>query len=182
MAKEKIKELSKKAKEATVNTAKEVGKTISSNPVGALYVFGGLLALFVVYKIYKGINSAFSGTTNPAGVNLNLNVSNVTITPETARNLASQLLDAMNRYGTDEDLISAVFDLLKTGDDFKLVVDAFGLQPYNGAGLPPEGLPPALDGATPMNLVGWLSEELSRGDDVYSKVKERFNTAGFVLP
>lgn len=84
-----------------------------------------------------------------------------TITDGSAVVLANDLLRAMDRYGTDEDAITAVLMKINGAADLAKVHNAFGLQPYDAV----MGIkPPTLLGrklAESLTLQQWLSEELS---------------------
>lgn len=173
----KLNKAANKAVKTARETTEKIGKKAIDNPKTTMYAVLGVIGLVVVYKIVKGLKD----TDDTLSLSLNLN--NTTISNSEATNFAAQLLDAMNRYGTDEDLIEAVFDKLNNGDDFKYVAKKFGMVNYlnGGPGSPPEGLPDIIDGATPRNLVYWLQAELSTSDSVYQKVKSRVESAGFVF-
>lgn len=94
---------------------------------------------------------------------LTVNKDNLTITENQATIIAENLLGAMNRYGTDEKTIVENLKTLRK-DDLILVMKAFGVRPYNGAGLATRGYEKQFF-ATDLNLIGWLKEELD-GDDL----------------
>lgn len=87
-----------------------------------------------------------------------------TMTNSAAAVLANQLLTAMDRYGTDEDAITAVLMKIKGASDLAMVHNAFGVQPYDAL----MGVkPPTWLGRTfaeNLTLLEWLSEELSADD------------------
>lgn len=84
-----------------------------------------------------------------------------TITQGAAAVLANELLTAMDRYGTDEDAITAVLMKINGASDLAMVHNAFGLQPYDAV----MGIkPPTWLGRTfaeNLTLQQWLSEELN---------------------
>lgn len=84
-----------------------------------------------------------------------------TITDGSAVVLANDLLRAMDRYGTDEDAITAVLMKIHGAADLAKVHNAFGLQPYDAVmGIkPPTWLGRLV--AESLTLQQWLSEELS---------------------
>lgn len=94
---------------------------------------------------------------------LKVNKDNLTITENQAIIIAENLLAAMNQYGTNEKVIIENLKTLRK-DDILLVMKAFGVRPYNGAGLATRGYEKKFF-ATDLNLVGWLQEELE-GDDL----------------
>ena len=173
--------IAKKAGNTAVTATKKVASTAVKNPITTTYVVGGIVALVVGYKIYKAVTD--KGGDNGVQLNLTYDPAKVTLDAAQATNIAAQLLNAMNRYGTNLDTVDAIFDKIITADDFKLVASKFGTRLYNGVGLPPEGLPSWLDGATPLNLIDWLIEEIGYypRPSVYNKVKARVESAGFVF-
>lgn len=94
---------------------------------------------------------------------LTVDKSNLTIDNNQAIVIAENLLGAMNKYGTDEQVI---IDNLKTlrKNDLLLVMKEFGVRPYNGAGLATRGYEKQFF-ATDLNLIGWLQAELD-GDEL----------------
>jgi hypothetical protein len=186
-AKDKVKEIKKKA----TNKLKEVGNAAQENPKAVINVVGGLLllggALYLLTKIKKTADGLFDGDQDIADqIDLNLDVQNATLTNQQAQNLASQLLDAMNAkqpfWGTDEKTVEAVFDLMKNGNDFKIVAQKFGLKDYNGYNSPPLGWFSNLDSYEERNLLYWLAREINPSDGVvYQKVKNRIESAGFAF-
>lgn len=178
----------KKAAKKAAKGLETAGKTVAKNPTTTLYVVGGLVALFVGYKLYRNFNNAWNGGNIDNQIpNTGGNASGATITDQVARNYAQQLLDAMNVkepfYGTDEATIEAVFDNLQNGADFLKVFNAFGNKDYNGWNSPPEGFWSFLDSYDKRNLVYWLKSEISPTTEprLYNKVKQRVESAGFTF-
>ena len=183
-----VKKAASKAGKAAKKGLKTAGKAAVNNPKTTLYVVGGLVALYVGYKIYKSLNSAFEGSNIDNQVpHTGGNTTGATISNQVAANYAQQLLDAMNAkepfYGTDEDTVEAVFDALSNGADFLKVYNAFGLKDYNGHNSPPSGFWAYLDSYEKRNLVYWLKSEISPTSDarLYNKVKQRVESAGFTF-
>ncbi len=172
-------------KTKTNSIARTTEKAVN-NPKKTMYLVGGLVALLVGYRIYKAFNPSIDDTVNNVG---NGSISNATISQNTAANYAQQLLDAMNvnrnsifLSGTDEKVISDVFDKIKNSDDFRLLFKAFGNKHYNGQNSPVEGLE-ILQTYQLRNLVYWLRSELNSFWDysVYKKVKTVVEKAGFTF-
>jgi len=170
----------------TTEIIRKSTKRAVENPKNTVYLVGGLLALFLGYKIYKTFNPNINDTVENVG---NGSIKNATISKEIAANYAQQLLDAMNLNrnsillsGTDEKVISNVFDKIKNSDDFRLIFKAFGNKHYNGQNSPVEGLE-VLQSYQLRNLVYWLRNELNSFWDysVYKKVKNVIEKAGFVF-
>ena len=173
---------------------KNIGKFIEENKKELLYVGAGILGVIVIYKTYKGLNSAQEAVTeffevpdtdyiDPA---IRPNQSNLTITNEKAVLLAKALLDACNKKvlglgDTDELKIKEVFTQLKNGDDYRLVFNVFGKRPRLLLGSPEGWLDKKL--AEDRDLNYWLKAELDPYWDreVYNIVKQRVESAGFVF-
>ncbi|WP_233899631.1 hypothetical protein [Tenacibaculum piscium] len=174
----------------TKQNIKKTGAFLADNTKEVLYISGGIVLLLVGYKIYKSLNknigSALDDKVENVKINVQVDLSKVTITKEDAQKYAQQLLNACNGafpfYGTDEDLIKKVFEKLNNSDDFKLVYKAFGLKEYNGYGSPPTGVSRHLDNYSPKDLVYWLRAELSPKDgQVYRIVKNRIESANWTF-
>lgn len=173
------------AKSRTEIITKPTRKAVEK-PKNTKYLVGGLLVLLLGYKIYKTFNPNINDTVDNVG---NGSTTNATISKETATNYAQQLLDAMNLNrnaillsGTDEKVISNVFDKIKNSDDFRLIFKAFGTKHYNGLNSPVEGVE-ILQSYQLRNLVYWLRSELNSFWDysVHKKVKNVVEKAGFVF-
>ncbi|WP_282080873.1 hypothetical protein [Aquimarina algiphila] len=186
------KDLAKKAASAAKKGIDKTGDLVKSNPKTALYVVGGVVLGFVVYRLVKTLNAggnAVDGIFNPDIDNQvdvgDLDTNGATITAKQARVFAQQLLDAFNHkapfWGTDEKTILEIFNQLSPAN-FKVVFNAFGKKDYNGYNSPPSGIFANLDSYEPRDLVYWLNSELSPSDgEVYKKVKQIVNAAGFAF-
>lgn len=193
--KKKATKTASKVKDTVLDTATKGKNFVVKNPMSALYVVGGAVALYFIYKIATTTSNAIDNALEPdnidtdvTGTGGSIKENELTITPFQASNFAQQLLDAMNVkqpfYGTDEATIEAVFDKIKTASDFLLVFKAFDLRDYNGNNSPPDSaLWQWLDSYKPQNLVYWLKSELDPNDDkiIYNKVKNRVEPAGFTF-
>ncbi|CAA0214597.1 hypothetical protein [Tenacibaculum maritimum] len=177
-------------KENVKNAVKTTGSFIENNKKEILYVGGAIAIAVIGYKLFKatskGLTSAFEDKVETVKVEVAINDANTTISKEQAQQFAKTLLTACNAmqplYGTDEESIKSVFLKIKTGDDFKMVYEAFGMKNYNGNGSPPVGIFRHLDNYAPRDLVYWLKRELSPSDgDVYKIVKERVESADYVF-
>lgn len=84
--------------------------------------------------------------------------------------VAQNLLNAMNRYGTDEQSIVENLKLC-TKDDLLAVIKEFGVKPYNGVGLATTWFDRKV-ASTDQNLNGWLKSELKAS--MRSQVAEIF--------
>ena len=94
---------------------------------------------------------------------LDVNKGALTITDNQATIIAENILGAMNQYGTDEKTIIENLQTLRK-DDLLLVIQKFGVRPYNGAGLATRDYEKKFF-STDLNLVSWLKEEVT-GDDL----------------
>lgn len=185
----KKKDVIKKSKETVSKTIADVKK----NPIALVYVVGGIVGVVVIYKVVKGLTSKvdkiFNGDSNIDDVvnGTGGKFANATITNQEATNYAQELLDAFNEqaplYGTDEDVVEAVFTKIKNGDDFLRIFKAFGMKDYNGNNSPPTGFWSNLDSYSKRNLVYWLRKEIDPFWDkrLFKIVKEKVGNAGFAF-
>ncbi len=183
------KDIAKKAKK-TVSKSIEV---VKNNPIKVAYVIGGIVGAVVIYKIAKGLTSSvdkiFNGdsTIDDVVKGTGGNTNKATISNQVAKNYAQQLLDAFNSkeplYGTDEDLVEAVFAKIVNGHDFLKIFKVFGMKDYNGNNSPPQGFWSNFDSYEQRNLVYWLVKEIDPDDDreLFIKVKKKVESAGFVF-
>ena len=119
---------------------------------------GVILAAIIAYYFWKTKSDS-----EKAIGSLTVDKANLTITNNQAVIIAENLLGAMNKYGTDDDVIIANLKTLRT-DDLLLVMKCFGVKPYNGVALATRGYEIQFF-ATDLNLIGWLQAELS-GDSL----------------
>lgn len=186
-----------KGKEKAVNIVEKTTKTAANNPVKAFYVVGGLVAVYLGYKLVKNVSNKIDNTFGETDFNDTVDgtgqgdVTNATITDAQAINFASQLLLAFNEttfliHGTDEKTIDNIFNQLKNVSDFLKVYKAFGKKHYNGNGSPATGWLDFVDFdifIKELDLVGWLKAEISPSFDsqLYNKVKNIVEQAGFTF-
>ena len=129
-----------------------------------------LVAIIILFFIVKKVKSAM--VTNKLN-DLEVDNNAATISNDQAILIAENLLNAMDRIGTDE---QSIIDNL-TGlnyDDLILIIKAFGTKPYYIYGLAYSTLSKAV--ATDYSLIGWLRAEL-KGDKL-DQVKEIFESNG----
>ena len=132
-----------------------------------LLIVGGILAFNLLTKKpdAQASNGSGSGSVDdPTG-----NVGNTNTEVFSASKKAAELLNAMDRFGTDE---AAIFKTLNgvTQAQFGLIRQAFGLKQYNGVS---QGIPGDIFGLIPsIPLERWLEEELSSTS--YATLKIRF--------
>lgn len=90
-----------------------------------------------------------------------------------AKELAKQLLDAMDRIGTDLNTIQKIIiDDAPSSLDLLAIMTAFGIQEYGTFGKPLWG------SGEKLNLIQWLDREISDMTTIYSLIKTAFQTAG----
>ena len=134
---------------------------------GTVAVVGAVTA-FIIYKTIEGaIARHRAAHPNPANIQAGLendlsqlDTSGVTLTDGNAILIADNLLNAMNRYGTDDTAIIDNLSKCQTQGDLNLVIQKFGAKPYDGFGLATGWFETNVI-ATMKNLNGWLRAELS---------------------
>lgn len=184
---QKVKDASKKAGKKASNAFAKASKKAIDNPVDTAKIIGIIaligVAYVVVRKFSKNLTENFELTSdeNPLETQVDINPANLTLTQQEANNIAHNLLQAMTDAGTDEEAIGVAFSRMKSGDDFKLVFEAFGTQKYSGFGLPSSGVPEILVGGKKQDLIFWLKSELSTSDPEYAIVKSRVESAGLIF-
>lgn len=104
--------------------------------------------------------------------------SSLTLTDGQAIIIAQNLLAAMDRIGTDKQAIYDNIEKCKTKADLLLVIQKFGIKPYDGWGLADTWLSKNI-GSTMKNLNGWLRAELSSRD--LRPVMQVYNNFGIPL-
>ena len=105
---------------------------------------------------------------------IKINVNNTTISRGDAIIIAQNILNAMDRWGTDEDAIIDNLNRCQTKDDLLLVIQQFGMKMYDGAVLADD--PIARFFGTILNMQGWFRRELGRRDT--ERVKEIYDRLG----
>ena len=154
------------------------------NPKPILTAGMVIIAGVVVYFAVKSIRKARSGSSvedklqesNIADFSdININPRNLTITNGQAVIIAQNLLNAMDRWGTDEQSIIDNIGKAKTSDDLMLITQKFGIKPYSGTGLAKTYLNKRV-ASVMRNLSEWIRAELS-GRDLRT-VKEMYDKLG----
>ena len=159
---------------------------VKENPKTIAYIVGGvvvgIVAFSVIKNITQGVDNIFSFKKTKRRDQFsaqNVNTSNVTITKDQADIYARQLWSAMQDAGTDEEAIETIIDNLQTGDDYKMVFNAFELNTYflfaRG-----DSLSKWLNISEDLDLNQWFKKELSPTSDkkLYDKIKNLSNKAG----
>lgn len=139
------------------------------NPKLIIYGAGALvigIAAFVIYRKIKqrsagkyNSGKSYTEMTDELG-SLSIVKSNTTLTNSEATMIAQNILEAMNQWGTDEDAIIDGLLKAQTADDLYLIIQKFGIKPYDGLGLSDTFLSNQV-AAVMKNLNGWLRSELS---------------------
>ncbi len=149
------------------------------NPKLVIYGTAAVITLIVVVVIAKKIKNARAGRwtsrSTQSGMENELggvSIENTTISKGDAIIISQNLFNAMDRWGTDEDAIIDNLGRCKTKGDLNLVIQTFGIKPYDGTGLADTFLSREIAGVM-KNLNGWLRSELS-GEDL-RKVKDIYN-------
>ena len=165
--------------------ANEAGNFIVENK-NAFIIGGGLvlgfLAVRQVRKSFSSIGDALKADdVDFIKPKINPSSNNLTITSDEAVNLAKTLLDAFNDGGTDEEKVEAVFKKLQTGDDFKLVFNAFGLRKRIFGGTPTNYF--TKKAAEAYDLIYWLKAEIGTfwNPTLYNIIKKRVESAGLIF-
>jgi hypothetical protein len=155
------------------------------NPKLVIYGVTTLIAGIVIFVIVRAVIKSIQGPAKYSAGDMadalsrvKINGSNLSITNGEAILIANNLLEAMNRYGTDEQAIFAAMDHLQTKDDLLLVIKTFGIKLYDGFGLAVDWVSRNFI-STPKNLQGWLRSELSGSD--LKKVQDKFDQLGIPL-
>lgn len=189
------KEIVSKKKDGKIATKEQLKKTIKkANDAGdfmvenktAFLIGGGLiLGLLVIREVKKGFDAVGDvfevDDVDFIKPKINPDATNLTITSDGAVNLAKSLLDAFNDDGTDEEKVKAVFNTIKTGDDFKLIYNSFGLRKRVLGGTPTNYF--TKKAAEAYDLIYWLKAEIGSfwNDELYNIIKERVESAGLIF-
>jgi len=117
--------------------------------------FYGIAAgiILLLYFAYRILNRATKSKEEMRVVEVD--ESNLTLTPTDAQLIAENLLSAMNRFGTDNAMLYEEFSKIKTKEDAILVSEKFGLKKYDGYGH-------SMFLGQPKNLKGWVNAELDK--------------------
>lgn len=114
-----------------------------------------LVVLVAAFFFIKLRRKTLIGEINSLEVDLN----STTISEDEAMIIAQNLLNAMNRWGTKEDVIIQNLENLNR-DDLLLVIRKFGIKPYSGGVLATMWHQKKFM-STDQNLIGWLQDELN---------------------
>lgn len=150
-------------------------------------IFGGvkfwhLLIVFLLVLVYNPLKRFFAdlfsfmspfGSDTELGdkVLTGLETSSATISDSNAAAIASDMLSAMDRFGTDEEKLLDAFKRLKTQGDLNKVRIAFGSPRYF------EGTHSWIMGS-PLILDQWIKEELTLNDKWYTAIAAIYHSFG----
>lgn len=145
-----------------------------------ILVAGGVAGgLFLAYKLYgyakeRRRREAINQRINSEEERALMKSRERTIDDITAESIARALYEAMDGWGTDEDLIYEILvekNRLTSGD-IVAINKAFGIQEYGSFGSPYFG------SGEDLNLVEWLMREISNSSSVYRILQSKFVQAG----
>jgi len=147
------------------------------------YVLIGIGVLITGLILRKQIKKLFDRTYDIGAISKELKQVtvkdyNVTLTDSEATLITQNIFNAMNKWGTDEDVIIRNLEKLQTKDDLLLIIKKFGVKPYNGTSMTVSKIRKSIS-SRDLNLNGWLQAELS-GDylkhvlDIYTKLNVDF--------
>jgi hypothetical protein len=150
--------------------------------IGVEIVLAGLITLAIYKMIKNGIAAYKNAHPNPERLKAEMegelggiDTSNSTLTEGNAIVIAQNLFNAMNRYGTDDSAIIDNLNQCQASGDLNLVIQKFGVKPYDGFGLATGWFETNVI-AVMKNLNGWLRAELSGSS--LQKVKDIYESLG----
>lgn len=130
---------------------------------GTIAVIAGIVVFIIIRKIRQRTGASYNAGTTKARMEeelAKLNTDNTTLSKGDALLISQNLLNAMDQWGTDEKAIIDNLSKCKTKGDLNLVIQTFGIKPYDGAGLTDTFLS-RLVYRLMKNLNGWLRAEVS---------------------
>jgi hypothetical protein len=143
---------------------------------GTAIIVGGILLFVVVRKLKNFISGHGTNIAQTEKEMQNelegLNTRNATLSDGQATIIAQNLLNAMDRWGTDEESIVDNINKAQNAADLNLIIQKFGVKPYDGTGLSDTFFSNQL-AAVMKNLQGWLRSEL--GGIALKQVKAVFD-------
>ncbi len=147
---------------------------------GTIAVIAGIGIFMIAKTIKKRADDRLRLGSLDNGNNSQINgmMPETTITNAEAILISQNLLNAMNRFGTDEEAVIDNLKKCKTAGDLELVVETFGTKPYSGFGLASGYVSKNISGVM-KSLNGWLRSELSGNDlravkDIFDSLKVTF--------
>lgn len=132
---------------------------------GTLAVVAGLIVFIIVRKIKQNADASYNAGSTKRRMEdelSGLNTQGTTLSKGDAIIISQNLLNAMDQFGTDDAAVIDNLNRCKTKGDLNLVIQTFGVKPYDGVGLTDTFLS-RLVYKQMKNLNGWLRSELSGG-------------------
>lgn len=177
-SKTKVKKTAANAVKKSTEVAKSTGSYIAKNPKTVLYVGLGALAVYLGYKVVKGVNAvtdifvedekagggAISDISNPSKTPIG-----ATINLIQAQTIAANILSVVDGFGgLSEKGYMVVENALrdKTPNDYQLISNAFGTPKRS----PITGEQSFWFLGEKLNLTQWISKELN--DDQWIRLKK----------
>lgn len=130
---------------------------------GAAAVVVAIVIFVIARKIKQKRDSTYTAASTKAGMEgelAKLNTDGTTLSRGDAVIISQNLLNAMDQFGTDEKAVIDNLSRCQTKGDLNLVIQTFGVKPYDGYGLTDTFLS-RLVWRLMKNLNGWLRSELS---------------------
>jgi len=130
---------------------------------GTAAVIVGIVAFIIIRKIKRNADANYNAESTMGRMEdelSKLDTGGTTLTKGDAIIISQNLLNAMDQFGTDEAAIIDNLNRCKTKGDLNMVIQTFGVKPYDGTGLTDTFLS-RLVYKLMKNLNGWLRVELS---------------------
>jgi hypothetical protein len=146
--------------------------------IGSIAVIAGVIGFIIYRKIKQNADANYNAGSTQSRMEdelARLNTSGTTLSKGDAIIISQNLLNAMDQFGTDDAAIIDNLSRCKTKGDLNLVIQTFGVKPYDGFGLTDTFLS-RLVWRLMKNLNGWLRAELSGSE--LNKVKAIFDNLG----
>lgn len=164
----------------------KTGDFIANNKKPLMYIGGAIAIVIVGYavvsKLKKGVGGLFSDKSVGATkfIPLSIDSSKVTISDAQANAYANQLFNAMKDGGTNDSIVSSIFEKINKKDDFLKVYNAFGKKSHAYWGEPT--IINYIFGYDDYDLVEWLQAEIGYSSPIlWTKIKKTVNNAGLAL-
>jgi hypothetical protein len=140
------------------------------NPRLVINIGIGIAALALTFIVVRAVSRRIGKKVTSASTQAdmtdelsNIGTGSTTLSKGDSIIIAQNLLNAMDRFGTDEDAIFDNLERCKTKGDLQMVIQAFGIKPKAFFGLADTFLERHVEGVM-KNLNGWLRDELSGSD------------------
>lgn len=164
----------------------KTGDFIANNKKPLLYIGGAVALVFIGYAVVNKFNKGFGGlfADKSVGVSkfipLTVDKTKVTISDAQANTYSNQLFNAMKDAGTNDTIISSIFNKINKKDDFLKVYNAFGKKSHGYWGEPT--IINYVIGYDDYDLVEWLESEVGNLNPItWNTIKKVVNNAGLAL-